>query len=58
VEIVDRQVRKLRLKEIALVKVVWSGHPHKEAMWELEEEMLKKYPYLFELDGKTSILKV
>ena len=54
----DRQVRKLRLKEIALVKVVWSGHPHKEAMWELEEEMLKKYPYLFELDGKTSILKV
>jgi hypothetical protein len=58
VEIVDRQVRKLRLKEITLVKVVWSRHPREEATWELEEEMLNKFPYLFELDGKTSVLKV
>jgi len=55
---VDRQVRKLRLKEITLVKVVWSRHPREEATWELEEEMLNKFPYLFELDGKTSVLKV
>lgn len=33
VEIVDCQVRRLQSKEIALVKVVWSGHPRKEAMW-------------------------
>jgi hypothetical protein len=37
---------------------VWSGHPREEATWELEEEMLNKYPLLFELDGKTSFLKV
>jgi len=55
---VDRQVRKLRLKEITLVKVVWSRHPREETTWELEEEMLNKFPYLFKLDGKTSVLKV
>jgi hypothetical protein len=58
IKIVDRQVRKLRSKDIASVKVVWSGHPREEATWELEEEMLNKYPFLFELDGKTSFLKV
>jgi hypothetical protein len=58
IKIVDRQVRKLRSKDITSVKVVWSGHPREEATWELEEEMLNKYPFLFELDGKTSFLKV
>jgi hypothetical protein len=58
VEIVDWQVRKLWSKKITLVKVVWSKHPRKEAMWELEEEMLNKYSYLFELTSKTLVLKV
>lgn len=58
VEIVDQQVRKLRSKDIALVKVVWSDHPREETKWELEENMGNKYLYLFNLDGKTSFLKV
>jgi hypothetical protein len=58
VEIVDWQVRKLRSKDIASMKVVWSDHPREETMWELEEHMRNKYLYLFDLDGKTSFLKV
>ncbi|XP_070036948.1 uncharacterized protein [Nicotiana tomentosiformis] len=48
VAILDRQVRKLRNKEIASVKVLWQNQRVEEATWEAEEEMKKKYPYLFE----------
>ena len=48
VEIVDRKVQELRKKKIDLVKVIWRNHKVEEATWELEEEMRKKYPYLFE----------
>ena len=33
--IVDRQVRKLRLKEIPSVKVIWNHHSENESTWEL-----------------------
>jgi len=48
VAILDRQVRKLRNKEIASVKVLWRNQQVEEATWEAEEEMRKKYPHLFE----------
>ncbi|XP_070035268.1 uncharacterized protein [Nicotiana tomentosiformis] len=51
IEILDRQVRKLRTKDITSVKVLWSNHDSKEATWEVEEDMRKKYPYLFEEQG-------
>ncbi|XP_070010447.1 uncharacterized protein [Nicotiana sylvestris] len=44
VAILDRQVRKLRNKEIASVKVL-SNQQIEEATWEAEEEMKRKYPY-------------
>ena len=47
VEVLDRQVRKLRSKEIPMVKVKWSQHSSKEATWEVEEHMRAKYPHLF-----------
>jgi len=47
VAILDRQIKKLRTKEIPLVKVVWWNHSHEEATWEVEEEMQARYPYLF-----------
>ncbi|XP_070029703.1 uncharacterized protein [Nicotiana sylvestris] len=46
--ILDRQVRKLRSKNIASVKVQWRGQPVGEATWETEREILSKYPHLFE----------
>ncbi|KAL0373239.1 UNVERIFIED_CONTAM: Transposon Ty3-G Gag-Pol polyprotein [Sesamum calycinum] len=38
-EILDRSVKKLRNKEIPLVKVRWTHHSPREATWEVEEHM-------------------
>ncbi|XP_070050651.1 uncharacterized protein [Nicotiana tomentosiformis] len=46
--ILDRQVRKLRNKEISSVKVLWQNQQVEEATWDAEEEIKKKYPNLFE----------
>ena len=45
--IVDRKVRELRNKEIALVKVQWRHHRGPEATWEPKTEMRLKYPHLY-----------
>ena len=37
----------LRTKEIPIVKVQWKHHNEREASWELESEIHKKFPYLF-----------
>ena len=49
--ILDRQVHKLRNKEIALVKVQWKNRPVREATWEMVSDMCAKYPHLFEASG-------
>ena len=46
VAILDHQVRKLRNKEVASVKVLWRNHNREEMNWEAEELMKKKYPHL------------
>ena len=61
VEILDRQVRKLRSKEIASVKVLWRNQKVKEATWESEDDMRIRYPNLFasmedETEGTIPIL--
>ncbi|WMV25129.1 hypothetical protein MTR67_018514, partial [Solanum verrucosum] len=48
VQILDRQVRKLRIMEVATVKVLWRNHFVKEATWEAKKDMKKRYPHLFE----------
>ena len=48
VAILDRQVRKLRTKDVASVKVLWRNKNMEEMTWEAEEEMKSKYPYLFQ----------
>ena len=47
VEILDRQVRRLRKKEVASIKVLWRSQPVEGATWEVEASMKAKYPYLF-----------
>ena len=49
--IFGRQVRKLRSKDIALVKVQWRGWLVEEATWETEREMRSRYPHLFKASG-------
>ena len=48
VAIVDRQIRKLRNKEMAMVKVLWRNHEVEECTWESEQSMKDKYSQLFE----------
>ncbi|TYK18857.1 ty3-gypsy retrotransposon protein [Cucumis melo var. makuwa] len=48
VEILAREVKKLRSREISLVKVLWRNHGVEEATWEREEDMRAQYPELFE----------
>ena len=43
----DREVKQLRGKEIALVKVVWGGPIDGNVTWELESQMRDSYPELF-----------
>ncbi|XP_019265694.1 PREDICTED: uncharacterized protein LOC109243236 [Nicotiana attenuata] len=50
VAILDRQIRKLRNKEIASVKVLWRSKKVEEITWEAEEEMKSKYPHLFQTE--------
>ncbi|XP_070019859.1 uncharacterized protein [Nicotiana sylvestris] len=48
VAILDRQVRNLRNKEIGSLKVLWRNQQVEEANWEVEEEMKRKFPHLFD----------
>ena len=47
VSILDRGMKELRSKSILIVKVLWSNSSEREATWELEEDMLARYPELF-----------
>ncbi|KAL4028671.1 hypothetical protein IC575_011879 [Cucumis melo] len=48
VEILAREIKKLRSRDIPLVKVLWQNHGVEEATWEREEDMKTQYPELFE----------
>ena len=47
VRIEDREVKRLRGKEIVLVKVIWVGPTGESATWESESRMKDSYPELF-----------
>nr|GEY02420.1 putative reverse transcriptase domain-containing protein [Tanacetum cinerariifolium] len=47
VEIVDREVKRLKRSRIPLVKVRWNSKRGPEFTWEREDQFRKKYPHLF-----------
>ncbi|GJR96853.1 putative reverse transcriptase domain-containing protein [Tanacetum coccineum] len=47
VEIVDREVKRLRKSRVPLVKVRWNSRRGPEFTWEREDQFKKKYPHLF-----------
>nr|GFB41831.1 putative reverse transcriptase domain-containing protein [Tanacetum cinerariifolium] len=47
VEIVDREVKRLKRSRIPLVKVQWNSKRGPEFTWECEDQFRKKYPHLF-----------
>ncbi|TMW80179.1 hypothetical protein EJD97_023135 [Solanum chilense] len=51
VAILDREIRKLRSREIASIKVQWKNRPVEESTWEKEADMQERYPHLFTDSG-------
>ncbi|GJY09652.1 putative reverse transcriptase domain-containing protein [Tanacetum coccineum] len=47
VEIMDREVKRLKKRRILIVKVLWNSRRGPEFTWEREDQMKKKYPQLF-----------
>nr|GEU87768.1 putative reverse transcriptase domain-containing protein [Tanacetum cinerariifolium] len=47
VEIMDRDVKRLKRSRIPLVKVRWNSKRGPEFTWEREDQFRKKYPHLF-----------
>lgn len=47
-QIIAREVKALRDREITLVKVLWQNHQFEEATWEREKEMRSEYLELFQ----------
>nr|GEY87432.1 putative reverse transcriptase domain-containing protein [Tanacetum cinerariifolium] len=47
VEIMDREVKRLKQSRIPLVKVRWNSKRGPEFTWEREDQFRKKYPHLF-----------
>nr|GEV22385.1 putative reverse transcriptase domain-containing protein [Tanacetum cinerariifolium] len=47
VEILEREIKKLKRSRIAIVKVRWNSKCSPEFTWEREDQMKLKYPHLF-----------
>nr|GEX68920.1 putative reverse transcriptase domain-containing protein [Tanacetum cinerariifolium] len=54
VEIMDREVKRLKQRRIPIVKVCWNLRRGPEFTWEHEDQMKKKYPHLFVNPSSTS----
>ena len=51
IAILDREVRKLRSRDIASFKVQWKYRLIEVSTWEKEADMQEKYPHLFTDSG-------
>ncbi|GJU32611.1 putative reverse transcriptase domain-containing protein [Tanacetum coccineum] len=47
VEIMDREVKRLKQSRIPIIKVRWNSRRGPEFTWEREDQFQKKYPHLF-----------
>ncbi|GJW67442.1 hypothetical protein Tco_0121866 [Tanacetum coccineum] len=47
VEVVDREVKRLKQSQIPIVKVRWNSQRGPEFTWEREDQIKKKYSHLF-----------
>ena len=48
VQMLDRAFKSLRNRSIPMVKILWDGSTPEEATWEMESEIIDKFPYLFQ----------
>ncbi|GKE30091.1 putative reverse transcriptase domain-containing protein [Tanacetum coccineum] len=54
IEIIDREVNKLKQSHITIVKVRWNSRRGPEFTWERKDQMKKKYHHLFAKSKPTS----
>ncbi|GJZ91737.1 putative reverse transcriptase domain-containing protein [Tanacetum coccineum] len=54
IEIMDREVKRLKQSRIPIVKVRWNSRRGPEFTWEREDQMQKKYPHFFANPTSTS----
>ncbi|GJV89518.1 hypothetical protein Tco_1533456 [Tanacetum coccineum] len=47
VEILEREIKKLRRSHIPIIKVRWNSKRGPEFTWEREDQFREKYPHLF-----------
>nr|GEY24909.1 hypothetical protein [Tanacetum cinerariifolium] len=47
IEIMDREVKRLKQSRILIIKVRWNSRRGSEFTWEREDQIQKKYPHLF-----------
>ena len=47
VEILNGQVKNLRNKEVAFIKVLWRNHLVEGETWEVDVDMKSRYPHFF-----------
>nr|GFB68667.1 putative reverse transcriptase domain-containing protein [Tanacetum cinerariifolium] len=46
-EIMDREIKRLKRSRIPIVKVIWNSKRGPEFSWEREDQFKQKYPHLF-----------
>nr|GEU99400.1 putative reverse transcriptase domain-containing protein [Tanacetum cinerariifolium] len=47
IEVVDREIKRLKKTRIPIVKDRWNSKRGPELTWEREDQFKQKYPYLF-----------
>nr|GEX65846.1 putative reverse transcriptase domain-containing protein [Tanacetum cinerariifolium] len=52
IKIMDREVKQLKQSQIPIVKVRWNSIRGLKYTWEMEDQMWKKYPHLFDFNRK------
>ncbi|GJZ76145.1 putative reverse transcriptase domain-containing protein [Tanacetum coccineum] len=57
VEIMEREIKRLKRSQIPLVKVRWNSRRGPEFTWEREDSFKKKYPHLFINRASSSITR-
>ncbi|GKE51246.1 putative reverse transcriptase domain-containing protein [Tanacetum coccineum] len=55
VEVVDREVKRLKQSRIHIVKVCWNSQRGREFTWECKDQIKKKYPRLFPSNDEARI---
>nr|GFC37799.1 putative reverse transcriptase domain-containing protein [Tanacetum cinerariifolium] len=54
VEIIDREIKRLRQTRIPIIKVRWNSKRGPEFTWERKDQFKKKYPHLFTNQASTT----